>query len=140
MVYLITGKAGAGKTHYANALAEELKNEGKSVVVIDGDIFRKEQGNDDFSDQGRVRNLLGAAKLAQEFEKNGAIVIMAFIAPKREWRELMRSYWKVSRMIYIPGGSLWEGTIYEKPTDDELSKVTNVFVKTTIEDGTNNSG
>lgn len=34
MVYWITGKAGAGKTHYANALAKELRVKGENVVLL----------------------------------------------------------------------------------------------------------
>ena len=115
MIYLITGKAGAGKSHYSRALAAELILEGKRVVVLDGDEFRKETGNEDYSDQGRIDNLMGAAKIAADLEEQGFIVIMAFIAPREAWRKQMRSLWKESEVIYIPGGTLWPGTIYEKP-------------------------
>ena len=115
MIYLITGKAGAGKTHYSRALASELILEGEKVVVLDGDEFREKNKNDDFSDEGRLRNLLGAAKVAAELENQGFTVILAFIAPREDWRQEMRSLWKESEVIYIPGGTLWEGTTYEKP-------------------------
>ena len=74
MIYLITGKAGAGKTHYSKALAKELIDEGVKVVVLDGDEFRDETKNDDFSDEGRRRNLLGAAKIAADLEAQGFTV------------------------------------------------------------------
>ncbi len=115
MIYLITGKAGAGKTHYSRALAAELILEGEKVVVLDGDEFREERKNDDFTDEGRLRNLLGAAKVAADLEAQGFTVVLAFIAPLRKWRQEMRSLWKESEVIYIPGGTLWEGTTYEKP-------------------------
>ena len=121
MVILITGKAGAGKTHYADALVRELKTEGKEAVKIDGDDLRLEQGNTKFDDTGRMRNLTYAAELAARYEKRGVIAVLSFIAPKREWRDMMRAKWKESRVVYIPGGYLWEGTEYEKPTDDELN-------------------
>ena len=120
MVYLITGKAGAGKTHYAKAFAKELKEEGIRVKVIDGDDFRKDCDNKDFSDQGRIQNLYGAASLASIYEKMGYTVLVSFIAPRKEWRSVMRSYWKESRLVYLPGGTLWEGTTYERPTEDEF--------------------
>ena len=41
MVYLITGKAGAGKTTYAKRLKGVLAAEGKQVWLIDGDEFRE---------------------------------------------------------------------------------------------------
>lgn len=120
MVYLITGKAGAGKTHYAECLTKELKEEGYSVVQIDGDSFREKTGNKDYTDEGRIQNLVDASLLAQMHEKIGDTVILSFIAPQKEWRRMMRSYWKESVLIYIPGGTLWENTTYEKPKKNEF--------------------
>jgi len=119
MVYLITGKAGAGKSKYSNNLAAELREEGKRVYVLDGDEWRNKQGNHDYSDEGRLENLMSAAEFAQEMETAGITVIVAFISPKRAWRDNMRALWQKSHLIYIPGGTLWPGTTYERPEDDE---------------------
>ena len=121
MIYLIIGKAGAGKTHYATALTEELQIEGQKAMMIDGDEYRGETDNTDYSDEGRIKNLLGAAKMAADFEDEGYVVVMAFVAPRRLWRGMMRVYWQAIRVIYIPGGDLWENTTYEVPDDDELN-------------------
>lgn len=123
MVYLITGKAGAGKSHYALELINEFKTiePRPTVFWIDGDNFRAEMGNQDFSEEGRKRNLLNAAEKAARLEDEGFIVVCSFVAPKKQWREEMREYWKESLLIYIPGGKLWEGTTYESPTMDELT-------------------
>ena len=121
MVYLITGKSGAGKTHYAYSLAAELSAEGKQVKVLDGDWFRKQTSNNDFSNEGRQLNLIHVAVLARLMEKQGIIVLVAFIAPKKKWRKQMRSFWEQSRIIYLPGGTLWENTTYEKPDEIELT-------------------
>jgi len=123
MVYLITGKARAGKTTYATRLTEELSASGHQVLHLDGDNFRRERDNQDFTDEGRLRNLMEAANVARRAEADGQTVVMSFIAPRREWRDAMRKLWKISRVIYIPGGSLWDGTTYESPTDDELTTV-----------------
>jgi len=120
MIYLITGKAGAGKTHYARALTRELQEEGRDVRMIDGDDLRVQQSNQDYTDAGRVQNLMYAAELAKRYEQQDCDVVLAFIAPRRIWRSDMRRMWKQSVVVYIPGGSLWEGTTYEKPTDDEF--------------------
>ena len=115
MVYLITGKQNAGKTHYAKSLAKELRAKGKKVRMIDGDAYRAVTGNKDYSDEGRLKNLKGAARMAQRYEKQGIISILSFVAPKQEWREMMQGYWKDSKVIYLPGGKLWKNTIYESP-------------------------
>jgi adenylylsulfate kinase-like enzyme len=120
MVILITGKAGAGKTHYAKTLKVELEKEGLQVKWLDGDDFREQTGNQDYSDDGRLKNLVHAARIAGRYEESGEIVLLSFIAPRRKWRDVMRSYWKDSRTVYIPGGKLWTGTIYERPSWEEL--------------------
>lgn len=123
MMYLITGKAGAGKTHYAKQLCAELKEAGELVVWIDGDVFRAKNKNKDFSEAGRVNNLMEASILGKEYADKGYNVVMSFIAPMKAYRAMMRLYFKESITIYIPGGSLWEGTTYEKPTFDELTVI-----------------
>jgi len=120
MVYLITGKAGAGKTTYMRRLEQELIDEGRKVFCIDGDEFRKQTGNSDYSDEGRLRNLMKAAELASKKECEGMIVLMAFVSPYRSWRNEMRRLFIRSRVIYIPGGTLWERTTYERPDETEV--------------------
>lgn len=121
MVILITGKAGAGKTYYAQALRMEKQHgSDRPIAWIDGDIWRAQQSNTDYSNEGRERNLLDAAKKAAELESQGMLVICSFIAPRKVWRNMMRKLWQESMVIYIPGGTLWEGTTYEIPDFDEL--------------------
>lgn len=120
MVILVTGKQGAGKTTYAMRLAHEFMTNGRSVILLDSDRIRQLDGNRDFSDEGRKQHLERLAKAAQSAEQAGAFCIVAAIAPRREWRWMMRSYWRNCRFVYIPGGTMWPGTKYEEPTDDEF--------------------
>ena len=120
MVYLITGKAGAGKTCYARRLCDELKERGARVYLLDGDEFRKATNNNDYTDEGRRRNLMNAAQIACKAERDGFMVILSFVAPTKMLREEMRSLWCQSRLVYLPGGKLWPGTVYEMPDEDEL--------------------
>lgn len=120
MVILVCGKASSGKSTYALKMAQELRAEGKLVTVLDGDVFRHQTGNLDFTDAGRIRNLTGLAKAAAEGEWPGHVVIVAAVAPRREWRNGMRAQWEESRLCYLPGGHLWPGTEYERPEFDEF--------------------
>lgn len=124
MVILITGKKDSGKTTYGERLSTELRDEGISVAMIDGDKYRAEKGTtgkEHFTDEARVKNLMGAAHLAAQLEAEGKVVIVAFVAPKKGWRDRMRLCWKVSRVVYVPGGTLWAGTTYDRPDDDEIN-------------------
>lgn len=123
MVYLITGKQGAGKSTYAFNLVDELKKEGNMVEWIDGDAWRASHNNKDFTDEGRRSNLLSAAMAAKKGEDAGCIVVLSFIAPCRKWRDEMRQLWNESVVIYIPGGKLWEGTTYERPDIEEMNVI-----------------
>lgn len=120
MVILITGRSDAGKTHYAAKLIEEKRDGENPIAHIDGDIWRQQTENLDFSDKGRYRNLMEAARKAAELERQGYLVICSFVSPKRQWRDAMRCYWKESIVVYMPGGTLWPGTEYEEPDIEEL--------------------
>lgn len=122
MVILVTGKAGAGKSYYAREYVQEKQRNGEVAIMwIDGDKFRKEMKNQDFSEEGRMRNLREAAARAAEYEYKEMTVICSFVAPRKEWRNMMREYWQESLVVYIPGGHLWPGTSYEIPDIEELT-------------------
>jgi len=120
MVVLIIGKPGAGKTTYAARLAEELSGDGP-VAILDSEAVRASTHNYDFSAEGRRTHLLYMAEMAAEMDRNGVeTVIVAAVCPKREYRNRMRAKWEKSRLVYLPGGKLWEGTHFERPDEDEF--------------------
>ncbi len=120
MVYLITGKAGSGKTTRAYQMREKLRLEHKQCVVIDGDTMRR-YFKTGFSDKDRQDHIERMGRIARLLETQDVIVIISAMLPKREWRDSIRSHFSECEVIYIEGGTLWEGTVYEEPTSDELS-------------------
>ena len=113
MVIFITGKSGAGKTTLANKLKTD------KTIIIDGDDFR-EHFKAGFSLDEKGEHIIKMAKTAAMIEKQGFQVIVSAILPLKRFRDLARKYCRESLLIYLSGGSLWEGTKYEIPGDDEL--------------------
>ena len=100
-------------------MAEEFKAKGKSVLILDGDEIRKLFPTG-YSDTERRTHILNIAKIASIAENQGIIVIIALVSPKISWRTEARALFKESKLIYLPEGTLWHGTEYEEPTEDEL--------------------
>ena len=119
MVYFLTGKAGVGKTTLAYRMAYEMAQRGVRVIVLDGARFRKWFPSD-FTDEGRRRNVEMVATFAAMLEEQGYTVIVELFAPTRALRLMARRKWAQSQLVYLPGGTLWEGTTYEEPISDEF--------------------
>lgn len=97
------GLSGAGKSTIAAALERELHNEGRFVVILDGDNFRHGLNSDlGFSDDDRSENVRRVAEVAKMFASQGVIVVVGVITPKRALRDLAREVVGDSfREIYI---------------------------------------
>lgn len=120
MVIWITGRKGSGKSTLASLLAGQFR----SAVVLDGDTIRDTiTGNHDFSDAGRMANIETLANLAHVLESQGLTVIVACISPRRAWRKAVREIFLQSMLVYLPGGTLWEGSEYEEPDAEELRPI-----------------
>lgn len=120
MVYFITGKASAGKSVYSKRFKRYFEECGKTVLLLDGDTVREYFKDEGYNDEQRENHIMRVAKFAALCEKQGFTVIIAMIAPKKEWRMKARKLFDKSMLIYMPGGYLWEGTTYEEPDHEEL--------------------
>ncbi len=97
VVVFLTGLSGAGKSTIAAALAAELRAEGRTVTMLDGDELRRHLTADlGFDAASREANVRRAAELAAEFAGQGDIVIAALISPFERSRRLARELVEVS--------------------------------------------
>jgi adenylylsulfate kinase len=87
MIFWFTGQPGAGKTTLALALQKELNRRGYPVVFLDGDGFCLITLNQDYSTEGRMKNIRAAQLLAAKIHDDGVWVIASFVSPFRALRE-----------------------------------------------------
>lgn len=86
-----TGLSGAGKSTLANALEQQLFNQGVRSYVLDGDNIRHGLNKGlGFSDDDRKENIRRIGEVAKLFVDAGTIVCTAFISPFKEDRERVR--------------------------------------------------
>jgi adenylylsulfate kinase len=88
----LTGLSAAGKTTLANAVAVELASHAVPHSVLDGDRLRGTLSRDlGFSRGDREQNVRRIFQLALTQAQQGAVVLVAAIAPYRELRAQLRS-------------------------------------------------
>src|SRR5437879_11918918 len=87
MIYWFTGQPGSGKTTLAIALKSALQKRGQPVVHLDGEFLRELMDNKDFSEAGRIRNIMAAQQLAAKLQSDGIVVVASFVSPYRSLRE-----------------------------------------------------
>jgi len=86
-----TGMSGAGKSTLGNLLAEELRQRGHRVEVLDGDEVRTHLSKGlGFSKEDRDTNIRRIGYVARLLSRNGVVVISAAISPYRDVRDEVR--------------------------------------------------
>jgi len=87
-----TGLSGAGKSTLSEALEQRLRQHGRNVEILDGDIVRTHLSKGlGFSREDRDTNIKRIAFVCSLLTRNGAICISAAISPYREAREWART-------------------------------------------------
>jgi bifunctional enzyme CysN/CysC len=85
---LFTGLTGSGKSTLAYAVERKLFDEGRAVVVLDGQNMRRGISKDlGFTALERSENLRRSAEVAKLFNEAGLIVLAAFVAPEEAVRQ-----------------------------------------------------
>lgn len=87
-----TGLSGAGKTTIAHRLEAALRERGRKVEVLDGDVVRTRLSKGlGFSKEDRDTNIRRIGFVAHLLSRNGVAVICAAISPYREIRDENRA-------------------------------------------------
>lgn len=91
-VVWFTGLSGSGKSTLAEALAPALRERGRRVEILDGDIVRTNLSKGlGFSKEDRDANIRRIGFVANLLARNGVGVITAAISPYRAIREENRA-------------------------------------------------
>jgi adenylylsulfate kinase len=86
-----TGLSGSGKTTISEIVEHELRERGRPVEVLDGDIVRTNLSKGlSFSRENRNINVLRISFVANLLTRNGVAVIVSAISPYKEARDQVR--------------------------------------------------
>jgi len=86
-----TGLSGSGKTTTADALVTMLRERGRVVTVLDGDVVRTHLSRGlGFSREDRDANVRRIGFVAGEVVRHGGIVVAAVVSPYRGTRDEVR--------------------------------------------------
>jgi sulfate adenylyltransferase len=90
-VLWFTGLSAAGKTTLADAVYEELNNNGVRLERLDGDVVRENLSKGlGFDRKGRIENIRRIGFVADLLSRNGVGVMASFITPYKEMRDELR--------------------------------------------------
>jgi bifunctional enzyme CysN/CysC len=97
-----TGFSGSGKSTIATALEKRLYSLGRHTYVLDGDNVRHGLNRDlGFTDADRVENIRRVAEVARLMADAGLIVLVSFISPFREERDMARGLMTEGEFIEV---------------------------------------
>ena len=98
----IRGLSGSGKSTIANLVEKQLFAEGRHTYILDGDNVRQGLNRDlGFKESDRVENIRRVAEVAKLMVDAGLIVIVSFISPYREEREMARRLFDEGEFVEV---------------------------------------
>jgi len=127
-----TGLSGAGKTTIAHMLEKVLRERGRKVEILDGDVVRTNLSKGlGFSKEDRDINIRRIGFVCDLLARNGVIAIAAAISPYREIRDEVRANTENFMEVYVEC-SIEELTrrdvkgLYEKALKGEIENFTGI--------------
>lgn len=92
MIIWLTGQPGSGKSTLANSIIKKIKKEkpSKKIINIDGDDLRDISSNQDYSKEGRIKNISTAISIARFLSNKKYTVVISIVAPYRFLRDELK--------------------------------------------------
>ena len=98
----LIGHSGAGKTTLCEAVAENLRQRGEPIQILDGDILRGGLCSDlGFSPEDRMENARRVAHVADMFAEQGITILVGLICPLESIRRLVQSIIPDHMQIFV---------------------------------------
>jgi len=123
MIIWLTGQPGSGKTTLANELVSKIQSENSSVKIIniDGDDLRNISKNQDYSKEGRIKNISTAISIMRFLCNKDYICIVSIVAPYKFLRDELKNEFPFLEVYLhtteIRGREDYFAKDYEIPTD-----------------------
>jgi sulfate adenylyltransferase len=87
-----TGLSGSGKSATAEALLPLLRDSGREVTILDGDVVRTHLSSGlGFTREDRDTNVRRVGYVASEVVRHGGLAVAALVSPYREARSAVRA-------------------------------------------------
>jgi sulfate adenylyltransferase len=97
-----TGLSGSGKSTTAEALVRMLREHGREVTVLDGDVVRTHLSKGlGFSREDRDTNVRRIGFVASEVVRHGGLVVAAVVSPYRQTRDDVRRMVGADRFVEV---------------------------------------
>jgi adenylyl-sulfate kinase len=127
-----TGLSGAGKSTLSEIVAQRLRDAGRKVELLDGDVVRTNLSQGlTFSKPDRDTNVRRIGFVCELLSRNGVVAIVAAISPYREVREELRERIPNFLEVYVecPIDALAQRDVkglYKKALAGEIQQFTGV--------------
>tara|TARA_B110000003_G_C16611914_1_gene519799 strand:+ start:1206 stop:1670 length:465 start_codon:yes stop_codon:yes gene_type:complete len=123
MIIWLTGQPGSGKTTLATAFIEKVTKDNPDVKIIniDGDDLRNISKNQDYSKEGRIKNISTAISIMRFLANKNYICVVSIVAPYKFLRDELKDDFSFLEVYLhtkkIRGRENFFAKDYEVPTD-----------------------
>jgi adenylylsulfate kinase-like enzyme len=101
VIIWLFGQPCSGKTTLGHLLLDELKNDGKEPILIDGDKFREVFNDKTYGKEARLKNVERAMSVAKYLESMGHNVVCSFVTPYKSMRYNIKSMIPDTKFVYL---------------------------------------